>query len=273
MSSCDAGKCINVLRRFFSRYGVPETILSDNGTQFSSQETQSFISSYGLKWYFNPPLSPWWGGIFERMIRSVKRCLKKILLGARITYKELETVLCEIEITLNNRLLTFTYEIPGDEVFMPSHLIHGRRINTILINQSEEEHTHFEDRFIHLSKILLNFRNRWNKEYLLQWPEHFKRKNKKGLDICTKGAIVLVYEPTKKRADFKTGIIESFKSSQDGKKQIAVVKSLIKGRIATLMRPINRPYPIETSPYLMDEDVLPKSKFVNEKDITLLKQN
>ena len=47
--SCDAGKCINALRRFFSRYGVPETILSDNGTQFLSQETQSFISSYGLK--------------------------------------------------------------------------------------------------------------------------------------------------------------------------------------------------------------------------------
>ena len=58
VSSCDAGKCINTLRRFFRRRGVPETVLSDNGTQFSSQETQSFISSYGLKWHFNPPLLP-----------------------------------------------------------------------------------------------------------------------------------------------------------------------------------------------------------------------
>ena len=41
--SCDVGKCINALRRFFSRYGVLESILSDNSTQFSSQETQSFI--------------------------------------------------------------------------------------------------------------------------------------------------------------------------------------------------------------------------------------
>ena len=56
--SCDAGKYINALRRFFSRYGVRETILSDNGTQFSSQETQSFISSYGFKSHFNPPLLP-----------------------------------------------------------------------------------------------------------------------------------------------------------------------------------------------------------------------
>ena len=139
---CDAGKCINALKRFFSRYDVPETILSDNGTQFSSQETQPIISSYGFKWHFNPPLSPWWGGIFERMVRSLKRCLKKILLGARITSEELETVLREKELTLNNRPLTFTYEVPGDEVLTLSHLIHGCRINTISMNQSEEEHTH-----------------------------------------------------------------------------------------------------------------------------------
>ena len=62
---------------------------------------------------FNPSLSAWWGGIFERMVRSVKRCLKKIILGARIAFEELETVLRGIELTLNNRPLTFTYEI-GD---------------------------------------------------------------------------------------------------------------------------------------------------------------
>ena len=204
------------------------------------------------------------------MVRSVKRYLKKILLGARITYEELEIVLREIESTLNNRPLTFIYEIPGDGVLTPSHLIHGRRINTILINQSEEEHTHFEARFIRFSKILVDFRNRWNKEYLLQLREHFKHKNEEGLNICNKGDIVWCMNQTK-RADFKKGIIESFEPSQDGKNRIAVVKCMIKGRIETLMRPINRLYPIETSP--MDEDVLPNLKFVNEKNIKPLKLN
>ena len=166
--------------------------------------------------------------------------------------------------------MTFTCEIPGDEVLTPSHLMHGRRINAILINQSEEEHTHFEARFIHLSKILVDFRNCWNKEHLLQSREHFKHKNEV-LNICNKDDIVLVYEPNEKRADFKTGIIESFEPSQDGKNRIAVVKCMIKGRIETLMRPINRLYPIETSP--MDEDVLPNLKFVNEKNIKPLKLN
>ena len=108
---------------------------------------------------------------------------------------------------------------------------------------------------------------------MLQLREHFKHKNEKGLDICNKGDIVLLYESNKKRADFKAGIIESFKLSQDVKKRIAAVKRMIKGRIATPIRPINRLYPIKTSPYLMDEEALPKLKFVNEKNIKLLKKN
>ena len=68
------------------------------------------------KWHFNPPaLLPSWGGVFARMVGSINRCLKKIMLGLRIAFEELETVLCEIELTLNNRPLTFTYEI-GDEI-------------------------------------------------------------------------------------------------------------------------------------------------------------
>ena len=33
---------------------------------------------------FHPPLSLWWEGIFERMVRLIKTCLKKILLAAKI---------------------------------------------------------------------------------------------------------------------------------------------------------------------------------------------
>ena len=70
-------------------------------------------------------------------------------------------------------------------------------------------YTHLGDRFVYLSKILVDFRNRWNKEYLLQLREYFKHKNEKGLDACNKDDIVFVHEPNKKRADFKTGITEN----------------------------------------------------------------
>ena len=54
-----------------------------------------------------------------------------------------------------NRALTFTYET-GDKVLTPSHLICWG--NTISINQSKEQDTHFESRFVYLSKILVDFR-------------------------------------------------------------------------------------------------------------------
>ena len=52
-----------------------------------------------------------------------------------------------------------------------------------------------------------------------------------------------------------------------------MVKCMIKRRIATLTRPINRLYPIEGDPYLLGEDVSPKFKFIKEKNIKFLKEN
>ena len=61
--------------------------------------------------------------------------------------------------------------------------------------------------------------------------EHFKDKNAKGLDTYNNGGIISLYEPNKKKTDFKTGTIEYFKLFQEGKTRIAVVKCIIKGRI------------------------------------------
>ena len=42
------------------------------------------------------------GGFFERFVGSVKRCLRKVVGNARLSRVELETILVEIEGTLNN---------------------------------------------------------------------------------------------------------------------------------------------------------------------------
>ena len=68
------------------------------------------------------------GGFFERMIKSTKRCLKKTLGKARLTYEELLTVLTEVECILNSRPLTYLYPDDLEEPLTPSHLISGRRL-------------------------------------------------------------------------------------------------------------------------------------------------
>ena len=64
-------------RKFISRRGCPEKILSDNGTVFTSQETQNFALERNINWKFSLSNAPWYGGFWERLAAIVKRCLKK----------------------------------------------------------------------------------------------------------------------------------------------------------------------------------------------------
>ena len=45
-----------------------------------------------------------------------------------MAHEELLTILVEVEVTLNNKLLTYSYDEVEVEVLTPSHLIFGRRL-------------------------------------------------------------------------------------------------------------------------------------------------
>ena len=80
---------INALRKFFARRGPVKCIYFDNGTNFVSAErilSDSFlnnkssdVSNYlrqqGTSWSFNPPNASHMGGVWERMIRTVRKVL------------------------------------------------------------------------------------------------------------------------------------------------------------------------------------------------------
>ena len=73
---------------------------------FKGKQLKDFLSHFKIEWKFNVARAPWWGGFFERLVRSVKRCLKKTIGKARLTYEELLTIIVEIEGVLNSRPLT-----------------------------------------------------------------------------------------------------------------------------------------------------------------------
>ncbi|GFT55172.1 uncharacterized protein TNCV_1433541 [Trichonephila clavipes] len=54
--------------------------------------------------------SPWWGGFYERLVRSVIESLHKILGKALLCFEEMTTILTEIEAVLNIRPLSYVYE-------------------------------------------------------------------------------------------------------------------------------------------------------------------
>lgn len=49
MPSTTSQLTIDVLRSLFSRYGLPEQLVSDNGPQFTSEEFAQFMKNNGIK--------------------------------------------------------------------------------------------------------------------------------------------------------------------------------------------------------------------------------
>jgi hypothetical protein len=92
-------------RRFTARRGIPSTIITDNGGTF--KPAKNFFAGKRITWHFNLEKALWWGGFFERLVKSTKRCLKKTLETAKLTYEELLTATVEVEMILISRPLSY----------------------------------------------------------------------------------------------------------------------------------------------------------------------
>ncbi|XP_060782844.1 uncharacterized protein K02A2.6 [Neoarius graeffei] len=69
-------KTVEVLHTLFVRTGLPERLVSDNGSQFTSEEFQSFIRRNGIKHTTAVPYHPATNGLAERSVQSFKQSMK-----------------------------------------------------------------------------------------------------------------------------------------------------------------------------------------------------
>lgn len=72
---------ITILRWTFSRFGLPYTIVSDNGTCFTSMEFNSYLQSLGIQHLTTAPYHPQSNGMAERCVQILKKGLKKFTDG------------------------------------------------------------------------------------------------------------------------------------------------------------------------------------------------
>ena len=131
------------LRRFTARRGKPNTIYSDNGTNFvganrglraniaewNQEKIASVLSQEGIQWVFNPPAAPHMGGVWERLVRSCKRALSVVLHNQVVTDEVLLTAMAEVESLMNGRPLTEVSSDVNDlDALTPNHFIVGRSV-------------------------------------------------------------------------------------------------------------------------------------------------
>jgi len=65
------------LKSIFTRHGIPETVVSDNGPQYAAQEFVKFAENQGFTSITSSPRYPQSNGKAERAVQTVKNLLKK----------------------------------------------------------------------------------------------------------------------------------------------------------------------------------------------------
>ena len=254
---------LQAFRRFVSRRGLPAKIISDNAKTFKapnkevkrivrSKEITEYLNNRQVEWQFIVEKAPWWGGFWERMVRSVKRCLKKTIGRASLTFEELRTLTVEIEATLNNRPLTYLYDDKDGLSYplTPADLIYRRQIVRNPSHRQEDIISTFQTltkRAKRHFQLLEGFTRQW-KEYLLSLRETnpgSKRGNTQ--QTIAVGDIVFLKDETAARAWWKVSKVEELLKGKDD--VVRAARIVILGdknrRQIVLQRPVQHLIPLE----------------------------
>ncbi|XP_065090367.1 uncharacterized protein K02A2.6-like [Ochlerotatus camptorhynchus] len=92
---------ISILRSLFARLGMPEVVVSGNGTQFTSAEFQNFCADNGIQHVTTDPFHPQSNGQAERFVDTFKRTVKKIQEGKNTLQEALDVFLLVYRTTSN----------------------------------------------------------------------------------------------------------------------------------------------------------------------------
>jgi len=104
-----------------------------------SEKLQNYLARENIRWQFNLTKSPWWGGIYKRLIKKIKKTLHKTLGRSHLSYEALESVVLDVERNLNNRPLTYVEAEGGEEeVLTPNMILWGRDVYPV--DDTEDSH-------------------------------------------------------------------------------------------------------------------------------------
>ncbi|XP_055604787.1 uncharacterized protein K02A2.6-like [Uranotaenia lowii] len=106
---------MRMLRGVFARFGAPETLVSDNGTQFTSEQFQRFCETNSITYLRTAPFHPQSNGLAKKFVDTFKRSLKKISAGGMMMIDEAIDTFALLSVdTLSQRTW---WEISGRTVF------------------------------------------------------------------------------------------------------------------------------------------------------------
>lgn len=88
------------------------------------------LTARGMQWHFHPPGAPNFSRLVEAGVKSAKYHLNLILDGQALYQEELSTFLCQVEVSLNSRVLGYVSNLPdnGFDYLTPGHFLTGAQL-------------------------------------------------------------------------------------------------------------------------------------------------
>ncbi len=81
VNSATSTTTIDKLRMVFATHGLPDILVTDNGSVFTSQEFKKFARENGIRLVRSAPYHPASNGLAERAVQSFKEAMKKMSYG------------------------------------------------------------------------------------------------------------------------------------------------------------------------------------------------
>lgn len=129
----DSRSVLKSLRNFFSIFGLPTTVVSDNATCFNSMEFNDFCRFNGIVHLNSPQYHPQSNGLAERGVGIVKSNLKKCLSDRKI----------DVETQLTNFLFDYRFSpLCGSDV-TPAEKIFSFKARSNFSSLSKQARTEF----------------------------------------------------------------------------------------------------------------------------------
>jgi hypothetical protein len=199
------------------------------------------LAQEGVKWIFNPPAAPHFGGVWERLVKSAKAALKIVLRERPVSDEILATAFSEVTSLLNGRPLTFVSMNPEDlEPLTPNHLLLLRPQPALPPDVITPSDLNSRKRWRIAQAIADHFWRRWLREYLPFLTE--RRKWLQQSPSLKVDDVVLVADPNTPRGHWPLGRVIEVYPSRSGEVRSALVKT----KTGSYVRPVAKLCLIET---------------------------
>ena len=176
-----------------------------------------------MKWSFNPPGAPHFGGIHEAMIKSAKKGIYGVLGNSDVMDEELITAVAGVKSLLNSRPLTYQSADLQDVVpLTPNHFLHGQLGGQFAPETVDTTDFNLRKRWQKVQEIISHVWKRWLQEFL---PLLSTRPRWTALVKDLKqDDVVLVLEPNLPRGRWPLGRITETYPGRDGHTRVAKIQ-------------------------------------------------